>query len=229
MDYSLACGREGGGQLQALTEAVCIYSPASIPTKASPGQWIRPGGGDVKIRSRVVVILRSRSSRRRWRRAAGSDGPPLYPVHGKVMYKGQPAVGATVMFRGQGPEPQHDPAGADRAGRPGGGFLARRRRTQSGPRPGNMPSSSSGGRQAESDGPAQPTPKKGRSKGRTRVPTAHPTASTGGTWMPRNPRSTSRSSPARTTWNPSTSRSDRPDSTRSDPIRRRRPVAASRA
>jgi predicted small lipoprotein YifL len=27
------------------------------------------------------------------------DGPVLYPVQGKVMYKGQPAVGATVMFQ----------------------------------------------------------------------------------------------------------------------------------
>jgi hypothetical protein len=27
------------------------------------------------------------------------DGPVLYPVHGKVMFKGQPAEGATVMFQ----------------------------------------------------------------------------------------------------------------------------------
>jgi hypothetical protein len=32
-----------------------------------------------------------------------SDGPPLYPVHGKVIYKGQPAVGATVSLRREGP------------------------------------------------------------------------------------------------------------------------------
>jgi hypothetical protein len=27
------------------------------------------------------------------------DRPVLYPVHGKVLFKGQPAVGATVMFQ----------------------------------------------------------------------------------------------------------------------------------
>jgi hypothetical protein len=27
------------------------------------------------------------------------EGPPLFAVHGKVIYKGQPAVGATVMFQ----------------------------------------------------------------------------------------------------------------------------------
>ncbi len=27
------------------------------------------------------------------------DGPVLYPVNGKVIYKGQPAAGATVIFR----------------------------------------------------------------------------------------------------------------------------------
>jgi hypothetical protein len=32
-----------------------------------------------------------------------SDGPPLYPVHGKVIYNGQPAVGATVSLRREGP------------------------------------------------------------------------------------------------------------------------------
>jgi hypothetical protein len=34
-----------------------------------------------------------------------SDGPPLYPVHGKVMFKGQPAAGATVFLRREGPPP----------------------------------------------------------------------------------------------------------------------------
>jgi hypothetical protein len=38
-----------------------------------------------------------------------SDGPPLYPVRGKVMYKGQPAAGATVIFRRQDPEPNTIP------------------------------------------------------------------------------------------------------------------------
>jgi hypothetical protein len=32
-----------------------------------------------------------------------SDGPPLYPVRGKVIYNGQPAVGATVSLRREGP------------------------------------------------------------------------------------------------------------------------------
>ncbi len=39
----------------------------------------------------------------------GSDGPPLYPVHGKVMYKGQPAAGATVILRRLDPEPNTTP------------------------------------------------------------------------------------------------------------------------
>ena len=37
------------------------------------------------------------------------DGPPLYPVRGKVIYKGQPAAGATVMLRRQDPEPNTTP------------------------------------------------------------------------------------------------------------------------
>ena len=37
------------------------------------------------------------------------DGPPLYPVHGKVIYKGQPAAGATVILRRQDPEPNTTP------------------------------------------------------------------------------------------------------------------------
>ena len=62
----------------------------------------------MKIRSRVVVILipvlaaTLVSCGRR-------DGPPLYPVYGKVMYKGQPAVGATIMFRREDPEPNTTP------------------------------------------------------------------------------------------------------------------------
>jgi hypothetical protein len=38
-----------------------------------------------------------------------SDGPPLYPVHGKVMYKGQPAAGATVILRGLDAAPNTTP------------------------------------------------------------------------------------------------------------------------
>jgi len=37
------------------------------------------------------------------------DGPPLYPVHGKVMYKGEPAAGATVILRRQDAEPNTTP------------------------------------------------------------------------------------------------------------------------
>jgi hypothetical protein len=37
--------------------------------------------------------------------------PPLYPVHGKVMYQGQPAAGATVILRRQDPEPNTTPPG----------------------------------------------------------------------------------------------------------------------
>jgi hypothetical protein len=38
-----------------------------------------------------------------------TDGPALYPVQGKVMYKGQPAVGATVILRRLDPEPNTTP------------------------------------------------------------------------------------------------------------------------
>ncbi len=37
------------------------------------------------------------------------DGPPLYPVEGKVVHNGQPAAGATVMFRREDPEPNTTP------------------------------------------------------------------------------------------------------------------------
>jgi hypothetical protein len=55
------------------------------------------------IRRRILVVAMpivalSLSS------CARSDGPPLYPVHGKVMYKGQPAAGATVILRRLDPE-----------------------------------------------------------------------------------------------------------------------------
>ena len=37
------------------------------------------------------------------------EGPPLYPVQGKVIFKGQPASGATVLFRREDPEPNTTP------------------------------------------------------------------------------------------------------------------------
>jgi hypothetical protein len=43
-----------------------------------------------------------------------TDGPPLYPVHGKVMFNGQPAVGATVYLRREGPAPPKSEAFGDR-------------------------------------------------------------------------------------------------------------------
>jgi hypothetical protein len=37
------------------------------------------------------------------------EGPALYPVSGKVIYKGQPAVGATVMFQREDAPPNSSP------------------------------------------------------------------------------------------------------------------------
>ena len=42
-----------------------------------------------------------------------SDGPPLYPVSGKVMYKGEPAAGAYVVLVRDAPAVPGAPAGAE--------------------------------------------------------------------------------------------------------------------
>jgi hypothetical protein len=62
----------------------------------------------VKIRGRIVAILVPMLGAVLPSCGPG-EGPPLYPVHGKVMYKGQPAAGATVMLRRLDAEPNTTP------------------------------------------------------------------------------------------------------------------------
>jgi len=42
--------------------------------------------------------------------SCSSDGPPLYPVQGKVLLKGQPLAGATVTFRPKQGDPKQLPS-----------------------------------------------------------------------------------------------------------------------
>ena len=62
----------------------------------------------MRIRSRIAVVAMPVLALTLASCGRG-DGPPLYPVHGKVMYKGQAAAGATVMFRREDPEPNTTP------------------------------------------------------------------------------------------------------------------------
>ena len=62
----------------------------------------------MRIRSRIAVVAMPVLALTLASCGRG-DGPPLYPVHGKVMHKGQGAAGATVMFRREDPEPNTTP------------------------------------------------------------------------------------------------------------------------
>ncbi len=68
-----------------------------------------------------------------------SDGPPLYPVHGKVVYKGEPAAGATVILRRQDPEPNTTPLVPAGQVDDGGSFSVAVDERGDGARPGSTP------------------------------------------------------------------------------------------
>ena len=113
----------------------------------------------MRIRSRIAVVAMpvlalSLAS------CGRGNGPPLYPVHGKVMHEGQAAAGATVMFRREVPSPTR-PRRSRRANRRGG-FPAGR------PRPGRRAPAGNYAvliqwrtRTEGTDAP-KPVPKKGR-------------------------------------------------------------------
>ncbi len=84
--------------------ALCIYSLLVFLVEFVWGNGCREGRESLMIRFRAVLIgavalALSIPS------CGPGDGPVLYPVHGKVMYKGQPAVGATVMFHSEDAPP----------------------------------------------------------------------------------------------------------------------------
>ena len=64
------------------------------------------------IRSRVAVLVMLVSAAM-LASCGRSDGPPLYPVSGKVMYKGEPAAGAYVVLVRDAPAVPGAPAGAE--------------------------------------------------------------------------------------------------------------------
>ena len=99
----------------------------------------------MRIRSRIAVVAMPVVALTLASCSRG-DGPPLYPVHGKVMHKGQAAAGATVMFRREDPEPNTTPPVPTGQTDEEGNFSLAVDDQGAGRRPGNTPYSSHGER-----------------------------------------------------------------------------------